>query len=258
MLEFQFREIAPRRAFPSGLVAGGRYLYPFRVEVSLLPEALAYDMTLADSCNHRVIITSTVPTLDLTPIWPHLSPGYVRYNIWAREANGRRRNAGRFGVFIKGTTLPEAGVSAPKMSWADASHLHWNYLHHLTHPDAYDAHAPVWLWHCVIRPASGDLYRKAYPGLHYPFHLWSLMLYQSLNPSAGPAAAQYIRQIIRFNPPCSHTRRLGLEGVRTVDDLSRCHWRRSRAWGDLTTVKGCAPRRSHLRSGPLGYLPGRP
>ena len=52
--------------------------------------------------------------------------------------------------------------------------------------------------HAWIYLEGGELATVAYPGLHYPFHIWSLLRYRELDPAAGPAVSHMLAAIGRL------------------------------------------------------------
>ncbi len=88
------------------------------------------------------------------------------------------------------------------MSWAAASRAHWKYLRDLPDGAQGGERAPVWVRHAWVHLEGGELATVAYPGLHYPFHIWSLLRYRELDQASAPVTAEMIAAITRTTMEC--------------------------------------------------------
>jgi hypothetical protein len=181
-----------------GLASGVRRLHSFELQAEAAPGATGYRLVLADSGGHRVSLVSESPSFDLGPVWQTLVPGYVRYNTLSYDDSPAAPKSGRAGGFLKGRTMEDIPRDAPLMSWEAASRAHYRYLANLPETAERGERGPLWARHAWIYLEGGDLATVAYPGLHYPFHIWSLLRYRELDPAVGPAVSDMLAAIGRM------------------------------------------------------------
>ena len=185
----------PGRTMTLGLPAGIRKMGPFGLVVPPIADSLSYRLHFADSSGWRGALVSETARFDLASIWDRLAPGYVRYNVIGYGKSGAAVNAGKEGHFIKGTPICVRELAPPLMAWHLGSRAHFRYLAGLPNEDESEKSLPIWLRHAWVRLESGKLAPVAYPSLHYPFHIWSLLRYQELDPD--PSVAAYNRMVLR-------------------------------------------------------------
>ena len=145
---------------------------------------------------------SETPSFYLDDLWDTLAPGFIRYNTLSYDETGATKRFGRGGSFLKARTTSEVGRTPPPMSWAAASRAHWRYLRGLPETVESGERAPVWVRHAWVYLEGGQLATVAYPGLHYPFHIWSLLRYRELDPASVPATAEMLAVIARTTMAC--------------------------------------------------------
>jgi hypothetical protein len=185
-----------------GLAPGLRRLHAFELQAEVVPGATHYRLLLADSAGNRVIVVSEAPSFDLESVWDALVPGFVRYNTLSYNEGGESTRFGRGGSFLKGRAVHEAAVAPPLMSWEAASRAHYRYLNSLAETTEGGERCPVWVRHAWVYLERGELATVAYPGLHYPFHIWSLLRYRDIDPSSVAATSEMLGAIARTTLAC--------------------------------------------------------
>ena len=103
------------------------------------------------------------------------------------------------------------------MSWEEASRAHFRYLTSL--PDSTEGgdRCPVWVRHAWVYLERGELATVAYPGLHYPFHIWSLLRYRDIDPSSAPVTSEMLGAIARATTGLPHPNGVELGRLRAFD-----------------------------------------
>jgi hypothetical protein len=171
-------------------------VHPFVLSTPVRDGAARYRLRLADSAGHRITLLGEEPAFDLAPAWGALAPGFVRYNLSSHDSDGVPSAVGEAGQFLKGRPIARAAQPPPAMDWHAASRAHFRYLSSLPTVVERGEQVPLWLRHAWTRPESGRLAPVAYPGLHYPFHLWSLLRYRELEPASLNATRPMIASLV--------------------------------------------------------------
>jgi hypothetical protein len=192
------RRTTGRLAVPLvGLAPGLRRANPFELQAEAVPGATRYRLLLADSAGQRATLVSETPSFYLDGLWGALAPGFIRYNTLSYDETGAGKRFGRGGSFLKARATNEVGRTSPPMSWAAASRAHWRYLRDLPATVEGAERAPLWVRHAWVYLETGQLATVAYPGLHYPFHIWSLLRYREVDPGSVPATSEMLGIIAR-------------------------------------------------------------
>lgn len=172
-----------------------RYLYPFELALTPCPDAADYLLLLADDRGERYEIRSGEPVVSLSSVWEKLACGFVRANAIARLADGSRVNFGHCFTFFKASPFDprralQARVSLERVIDSIFDSLTANDL-----SDNYDPQSLPLIWHCVVHAERPRLYKKAYPGLHYPNYLDFFLGYARLRPERAPEARKAADQV---------------------------------------------------------------
>lgn len=188
--------IAELRVYPQRMEGYNfRYLYPFVVDIAPVDGAQSYELIAADANGERYRLQSATSEISLQPVWERLADGFVRYNIVARRGDGSSVNDGRVYSFFKAGRFEPSLTVAPKWPLAVASDMHFAFISRLRCAANFDPDLSPIIWHCVMRAESRSLYEKAYPGLHYPFYLWSLMRYSRARPELSGPIGELLQQV---------------------------------------------------------------
>jgi hypothetical protein len=170
-----------------------RRMHPtFTVDLQAMAGAERYLLDIYDSANRHFTLESALPEFRFEQIWDRLAPGHIRFNSYF-IIDGQKHNYERISSFNKAAGFREDRVPAPKFPLAEAIRKHYAFITDARPVGQYDPLLPPFIWHCVIRAESGKLNAKAYPGLHYPFHLWSFLGYSEWSESQSEESLRYAK-----------------------------------------------------------------